>query len=315
MAASRPISRGNVVARALLALGGVAILVIPILFVLIAALGGSGSAAPAATAGQRKSVEGRLSPDEVKYLSALGFTALFIAALVGASAGPGWAVLPVGIWLVILLGMRYRARPRVTPEARLPEAPNPRENDNFGKDGVALLERADNAVAKVLSSNAVKDGWLGPANRIDLRSDVRIIEDRLKRVSGIRQVMKELSRIPNPADDDLQRTGEAKSAEAKLLADARNRVERLEKLAREVQATDHDLRLRSLTDVDDDYADNSSGTVDLTQAMLSAYREVKGLSEINDENSRKGSRPEDVRKPQENLGPGLLATLKQWWSS
>jgi hypothetical protein len=82
-----------------------------------------------------------------------------------------------------------------------------------------------------------------------------------------------------------------------------------------VQATDHDLRLRSLTDVDDDYADNSPGTVDSTQAMLSACREVKGLSEIKDENSRKGSRPEDVREPQENLGPGLLDTLKQWWSS
>jgi hypothetical protein len=303
------------VARALLALGGVAILVIPILFVLIAALGGSGSAAPAATAGQRKSVEGRLSPDEVKYLSALGFTALFIAALVGASAGPGWAVLPVGIWFVIFLGMRYRARSRVTPEARLPEAPNLRESDNFGKDGVALLERADNAVAKVLSSTAVKDGWLGPPNEIDFRSDVRIIEDRLKRVSGIRQVMKELSRIPNPADEDLQRTGEAKRAEAKLLADARNRVERLEKLAREVLATDHDLRLRTLTDFSDDYADNSPGTVDSTRAMLSAYREVKGLSEIRDVNRPMDSKPEDVRKPQENNSPGLLNTLKQWWSN
>lgn len=302
-------------ARALLALGGVAILLIPILLVLVTALGGSGGAAPAATAGQRRPVEGRLSPDEVKYLSALAFTALLIAALVGASAGPGWAILPVGIWLVIFLGMRYRTRSRITPEARLPEAPDARESDNFGKDGVALLERADNAVAKVLSSKAVKDGWLGPANKIDLRADVRIIEDRLKRVTGIRQVMKELSRIPNPADDDLQRAAEAKSAEAKLLADARNRVESLEKLAREVQATDHDLRLRSLTDVDDDYAENSPGTVDSTRAMLSAYREVKGLSETDEEKSRKGGRSEDVRKPQENLGPGLLDTLKQWWSS
>ncbi len=300
-------------ARALLALGGVAILVIPLLFVFIAALAGSGTAAPTATAGQRASVEGRLSPDEVKYLMALGFAALFIAALIGAIAGPGWAIIPVGIWFVILLGMRYRARSRVRPETPVSETPIPRDRNSFGTDGAALLERADAAVAKVQSSTAVRDGWLGPANDIDFRPDVSIIEDRLKRVQGIRQVIQEISRTPNPSNEDRQRTQEATRAEAKLLEDASKRVDKLEKLAREVRATEHDLRLRSLSDMDGDYTENSPGTVDLTRAMLSAYREVKGLPEVRDEGGREERRPTSTHDLGEKSSPGFIDTFKQWW--
>lgn len=306
--------------KALLILVGGFVIVVPLFIVLIAAAGGAARSAGAAssTAGpntlpQTPAAE-RLSSDDVMYLAAMGFMAASLAILAGAIAGVAWASLPIAIWIVIFAGMRSRTQSRASPVVHS-DAPPPaaRRKESFGKDGVALLERADAAVEKVMTSAAVKEGWLGPPEGIDLRADVTVIEDRLRRVCGIREVITEMSRLPDPSAADRKRKSEAKEAESKLLQDARDRVTRLEVLAREVQATDRELRLRSLTDTGAEHA-TSLEVVDSTRAMLSAYREVKGLSHLEATSNGSDSKAGEVQKPPTNGNQGLFDMLKQWWS-
>lgn len=301
--------------KALFALIGGAVIIVPLLLILAAAVGGSGNTLAAPAQVERIPQQGSFSPDEVRYLSAIGFTAAFVAIVAGANSGAAWAAFPIGIWALIFMAMRYRAQSRPAQDAHPQEPPPaPRTKESFGKDGVVLLERADTAVDKVMASEAVQDGWLGPPDGIDLRADVRVIEDRLKRVSGIRDVIAELSRLPDPSDADRKRKDEAKRAEMKLHKDAQDRVKRLEDLAREVQATDRELRLRSLTDIGEDQAASSPEVVDSTREMLSAYREVKGLPDLELRSNESDSKTNELQKSPANSSQGFLDMLKQWWS-
>lgn len=297
--------------KALLAMLGVAVIGIPVLLVLAAAFAGSGSTPPAKV--PATGVDGRLSPTEVKYVAAAGLAAVFIGIVLGASTHPAAAFIPIGIWALISITMHYRAQSRPPESADTREAlPAPRTREAFGKDGRALLERADAAVETVMASDAVQGGWLGPPDGMDLRADVRVIEDRLTRVSGIREVIAELSGVPDPSDADRKRKADAKHAEAKLHRDAQDRVTRLEKLAREVQATDRELRLRSLTDIDDADPATSPPVIDSTRAMLSAYREVKGLPDLESPPDGGDGKPDEARKPAAS-SPSFFDTLKRWW--
>ncbi len=238
--------------------------------------------------------------------------AVFVAVLLGASNGAVWALPPIVGWFFSYIAIRNWAAQN-PPDARL-QTPPPRQRETLGKDGVDLLQKADAAVATIMSSTAVRDGWLGPVEQIDFHKDLQLIEDRVRRVVGIREVITEVSLLPEPSEDDRKRKVEAKQAESKLLKDAQDRVKRLEVLAREVQATDRELRLRALTDLGDEGGVESTETVDSTRAMLKAYREVKGLTDLEPREIPIPGTSQESENQQVNTS-GFLDSLKKWWSN
>lgn len=221
-------------------------------------------------------------------LGILGIVAVVSAIRLATTVGEVWPVLPILLWLLIFLGAWYWTASE--PTRRLDE---PREE--FGEEGAELLERADAAVGRILSSEAAGLGWLGDPAELDFSPDLAMIADNLKKAHALRTVMAELSALPKPTADDTRLLEGAQSAVHKLAEAVRTRVELLEDCADESDKVDRSLRdeeeqariaerrddVRSrlnamLYGVEASVQSQPSGSADAVKACVQAFRELKG---------------------------------------
>ena len=135
-------------------------------------------------------------------LVVLGMLAVGVAVVLGFSAGDAWPLLPIAVWIAIYLALREWARTRPQRErakAQQTAQAKRRRVDEFGADGVQLMDRADAAVRRIMSSEAATQGWLG---ELDFTGDVSMIADTLRKVTALRTAAAEWAAIPNATADD-----------------------------------------------------------------------------------------------------------------
>ena len=147
----------------------------------------------------------------------LGMLAVGVAVALGFGAGDAWPLLPIAIWIAIYLALREWARTRPQRErakAQQKMQAKRRRVDEFGADGVQLMDRADAAVRRIMSSEAATQGWLG---ELDFTGDVSMIADTLRKVTALRTAAAEWAAIPNATADDDRMLRDAQRAAAKAI--------------------------------------------------------------------------------------------------
>ena len=222
-------------------------------------------------------------------LGVLGIVAVVSSIGLATTVGDGWPLLPLLLWLVIFVGAWYWTTSEPT---RWPDEPR----EEFGEEGTELIERADAAVGRILSSEAASLGWLGDPAELDFKPDLMMIADNLKKAQALRKVMAELSALPTPTADDNRLLEEARSAVRKLEEAVRTRVKTLEECADESAKVDRSLcdeeEQARITERRDDvrsrlsamlYGVEVSGesqpseSADAVKARVDAFRELKGM--------------------------------------
>lgn len=220
-------------------------------------------------------------------LLAVAFVASVILA---ATAGDGWALLPIALWLVVFLVMWWRVmwKPRGARDTD--------SSKKLGAHGTELVERAESAVGRIRSSAAAEQGWLGVPADLDFRADLIMIVDNLVRAAALREVMDELSALSHATVDDQRLLAEARTAVQKMEQSVRMRVATLENCADEAGRIDRSLRdeeerMRTAQRRDDarfrlrgmlagaELAgdDPPSDRADALTARVEAYHELKGM--------------------------------------
>ena len=231
-------------------------------------------------------------------LVVLGMLAVGVAVVLGFSAGDVWPLLPIAIWIAIYLALRERARTRPQRErakAQQQKQAERRRVDEFGADGVQLMDRADAAVRRIMSSEAATQGWLG---ELDFTADVSMIADTLRKVTALRTAAAEWAAIPNATADDDRMLRDAQRAAAKLEAAAAERVKVLHDCALQAERVDqtlhHQREQAAITQQRDDVRSRldamidgvertpsgpSSDSTDAVKARVAAFLELKEIIE------------------------------------
>ncbi len=120
----------------------------------------------------------------------------------------------------------------VTPSPQ--ELEHARLVEEFGADGVELLEGAHAAIDRIERSEASTDGWLGDG--LDFSGDLTAIRENCRTTVELNKLIAELGALADPGTDDLA-----------MLEDARVKVQELESRSRE-----HVAALRSCADKADE---------------------------------------------------------------
>ena len=230
-------------------------------------------------------------------LVVLGMLAVGVAVALGFGAGDAWPLLPIAIWIAIYLALREWARTRPQRErakAQQMQAKR-RRVDEFGADGVELMDRADAAVRRIMSSEAATQGWLG---ELDFTGDVSMIADTLRKVTALRTAAAEWAAIPNATADDDRMLRDAQRAAAKLETAAAERVKVLHDCSLQAEQVDQTLHQQreqaAITQQRDDVRSRldamingvertpggpSSDSTDAVKARVAAFLELKGIIE------------------------------------
>jgi hypothetical protein len=173
-----------------------------------------------------------LSQNQFWLLAILGIIAFVATLAVAATVGGGWFVAPIAMWLLATTIVRNSAPERETKQQRIAREASERKRaaarkavaerkrlDVFGKDGIGLMERAKLAVDTVMTTEAVREGWLGEPGDLDFSADLALITETLRQARRIEKVAAESKAIPQPNGDDK-----------KLLRDAERTVKQLREL-------------------------------------------------------------------------------------
>lgn len=168
---------------------------------------------------------------------------------------------------------------------------------DLGPPGAKLYERAESAVRRILSTEALKSGWLGDLQAADFSADLEMIAANSRAAEELRQLSNELSEIPNPNAEDRALLGEARRKVVKLDRQSVERIELLEKCWEKAKLIDVSIREEreqaALAEKRDDVhgrmaaalygadttPDRPSSAADRVLGFEAAYREIKGLNE------------------------------------
>jgi hypothetical protein len=175
------------------------ILAVIIMFAVVVA----GADTPVGSPWSRVQTRPRMSSTEVKVVFVLALVAMgFVVYLAAATEGFWWLV-PVIVWAIVWGSVRQRSRERERrrlvaeqleikrqaeerARAKREKALRQRERlDQFGKDGVKLLDKADAAVEEILATEAARTGWLGGPTEVNFRADLATIAETLDRSSPL----------------------------------------------------------------------------------------------------------------------------------
>jgi hypothetical protein len=282
----------------------------------------------------------RLSDAETYTLVALMFVAIIVSIVLAIKAGAMWPLLPFVVWFFIFSALRDRAKSGPQRKSGKKHAQVMRDTevrdreaerqwllereriDEFGEEGVRLIARANDAVERILATEAAREGWLGKLDDLDFSADQSMITENLKQVSAFRLVIAELVAIPNRTVDDDRLRKDAAQAVGLLEAAVRQRVRMLLGCAHEAEEVDRilererkeahiaekrdDVRSRlaaMVYGVELASTDRDSESADAVNARVAAFRELKGGIEIpprNEEVVREDSNVVEVQAVESN---------------
>ena len=304
------------------------------------------SVSAAAAAQREKRV--RLSERQVFALGALAAVAVVVAIILGNTAGDLWPLLPFVVWAGVFRAIRNYAQAGPERQAAQQRAQIYREAERrrqeaeretlrhrqcvaeFGKEGVKLIDRAEDAIERILASDARRTGWLGQVGERELKHDLSSSKANLRKATAIRTVVAELSSMRNRTSDD-DRTLVAARRSAKELEDAVIRqVRDLEESAEDVERMDETLRLNAeearlaaerdevrrrldvmLSDIEMSPNSTPSEAAETVKARAAAFREVQ---QMLDELLRRQSGPVSDDTAAAPRKPSIIHRVRQFRS-
>ncbi|MBS9532210.1 hypothetical protein KIH27_01250 [Mycobacterium sp. M1] len=248
------------------------------------------------------------SNTELAVILAISFFTLLLTVLM-AELGGAWFVLPIAVGLTAVSIIRHSApvletdeqrRIRVAEEGRRAAA---RERvaarkriDDFGKDGLSLIARAQRAVDGIMATEAARDGWLGDADDLDFSADLTMITGTLKQARRMEKLAAKSKAIPRPSDEDTSMVRDAERAVKHLRSAVKQRAQILDDCASQARHVDRtlaqereDARLAERRDearrqlaaelygVEAAPPASHSDAADAVQAYVAAFRELKGV--------------------------------------
>ncbi|MUL80129.1 hypothetical protein [Mycolicibacterium sp. CBMA 226] len=277
--------------RLLLLLGVVAVLLAVIMIVGGAALGAVFT-----------STANRNAPRPMSAMTRAWLLSIVMVIAVGV-ATEGIALLPaVGIAAIGLLITHSVIGGRAgstTDEPSPEDIEHARLVEEFGVDGVVLLDDAKTAIERIERSEAAIDGWLG--DDLDFTGDLTAIRENCRTTRQLDELITELSDLADPGSGDVAMLEDARSKVRQLEFQSRRRVEALRTCADKADEIDQSLRddraraavaerrddIRSrmaatLYGIDLAPSSAPSSSVDKITALAAAYAEIRGKADRED---------------------------------
>ena len=303
------------------------------------------SVSAAAAAQREKRV--RLSERQVLVLGALATVAVVVAIILGNTAGDLWPLLPFVIWAAVFRAIRNYAQAGPERQAAQQRAQIYREGRRrqeaeretlqhrqriaeFGEAGVKLIGRAEDAIERVLASDARRTGWLGQVGERELKHDLSSIEANLRKVAAIRTVVAELSSMRNRTSDDDTTLVAARRSAMELEDAVIRQVRDLEESAEDVERMDETLRLNAeetrlaaerdevrrrldamLSDIEMSPNSTPSEAAETVKARAAAFREIQ---QMLDELLRRQSGPVSDDTATAPRKPSIIHRVRQFRS-
>ncbi|WP_285033704.1 hypothetical protein [Mycolicibacterium sp. lyk4-40-TYG-92] len=269
--------------RLLLVLGVVAVILAVIMILGGAALG-------AVFTADRKSTR-HMSAMTRAWLLCIAMVLLVGIATEGILLLPAMGIAAIGLLIThIVIDSRASRTPRAPSTQELERA---RLVEEFGADGVELLDGAQVAIDRIERSEAATGGWLG--NDLDFAGDLTTIRENCRATKELRGLITELSDLAEPDSDDLAMLEDARSKARRLEVASRQRVDDLRTCADKAEEIDRSLRddraraalaekredVRSrmsarLYGVEVTPPQAPSSSVDKITALAAAYAEIRG---------------------------------------
>jgi len=203
---------------------------------------------------------------------------------------PAMGIAAIGLLIMHIVidsraGTARERSPQETERARLVE--------EFGDDGVELLDGAQAAIERIERSEAAVDGWLG--NDLDFTADLTAIRENCRATQELKGLITELRGIAEPDSDDLAMLEDARTKVRELGSRSWARVYALQGCAEKAEEIDQSLRddraraqlaekrddIRSrmaarLYGVEAAPAQTPSSSVDKITGLAAAYQEIRG---------------------------------------
>ncbi len=216
----------------------------------------------------------------------------------GIALVPALGIAAIGLLIThIVIGGRAGSSPRreLSPQ----ETERARLAEEFGVDGVALLDGAQAAIDRIERSEAATGGWLG--DDLDFTSDLTAIRENCRATIELNGLIKELSDLADPGSDDRAMLDDARTKARQLEARSRQRVNDLLMCADKAEEIDQSLRddraRAQLAEKRDDVrsrmaaklygieaapSETPSSSVDKITALAEAYAEIRGKVDRED---------------------------------
>lgn len=274
--------------RLLLLLGVVAVLLAVIMIVGGAALGAVFTSTANHKAPRPTSAMTRAWLLSIAMVIAVGVATEGIALL------PAMGIAAIGLLIThSVIGGRAGS---TTDEPSPEDVERARLVDEFGVDGVELLDTAHAAIERIERSEAAIDGWLG--DDLDFAGDLTTISENCRTTRELDRLITELGDLADPGTDDLAMLEDARTKARHLEVESRQRVDDLRMCAEKAEEIDRSLRddraraqlaarrddVRSrmaatLYGIDIAPSSAPSSSVDKITAIAAAYAEIRGKAD------------------------------------
>lgn len=269
------------------------LVVVTVILAVVMVVGGAAFGAAFTSSADRK-LPGRPSRGSVMTKAWLVSFVVVIAvgiATEGIALVPALGIAAIGL-LITHIVIGGRAGASTMRELSPQEIERARLAEEFGVDGVAMLDGAQAAIDRIERSEAATGGWLG--NDLDFTSDLTAIRENCRATIELNGLIKELSDLADPGSDDRAMLDDARTKARQLAARSRQRVSDLRTCADKAEEIDQSLRddraRAQLAEKRDDVrsrmaaklygieaapSDTPSSSVDKITALAAVYQEIR----------------------------------------
>lgn len=273
------------------------LVVVTVILAAVMVVGGAAFGAAFTSEADRKAGRpSRRSPTSVMtkaWLVSAGVVIVVGIATEGIALVPALGICAIGLLITHLV---ISSRTNSTPTRGLSpqEIERARLVEEFGADGVAMLDGAKAAIDRITRSEAATGGWLGDPQDLDFTGELATIRQNCRATRELDELIKELSDLAAPDSDDLAMLADARTKVQDLESRSRERVNTLQTCAEKAEQIDQSLRddrarealARKRDDVRarlaaklygvDATPSSASSSVDQITALAAAYAEIKG---------------------------------------
>lgn len=205
---------------------------------------------------------------------------------------PAMGIAAIGL-LITHIVIDSRSGSTTAHEPSPQELERARVVEEFGGDGLELLDGAQAAIERIERSEAATGGWLG--NDLDFTGDLTAIRENCRATQELKCLITELGGIAEPDSDDLAMLEDARAKVRELGSRSWARVYALQGCAEKAEEIDQSLRddrvRAELAEKRDDVrsrmaaklygveaapAQAPSSSVDKITALAAAYAEIRG---------------------------------------
>lgn len=267
----------------------VPLMVVIVILAVVMIVGGAAFGSAFTSAADRK-------PRRTTSVMAKAWLVSLVVVIAAGLATEGIALVPVlGVCAIGLLITHVVIGGRAGSVAAYEPSPQEVERagliEEFGTDGVAMLDGAQAAIDRIKCSEAATGGWLG--DDLDFTDDLTTIRENCRATRELDDLIAELSDLADPDSGDVAMLEDARTKVRQLEFQSQRRVEALRTCADKADEIDQSLRddraRAALAEKRDDIRSRlaaklygveatpsaPSSSVDRITALAEAYAEIR----------------------------------------